>query len=271
VYLSINNLRKQMKHIFIKAAFVAVIVIAITSCSKNEDDIITGQGNLEVEFDNVYGAADLVLNTQSNITSQNETLQISTVKYIVSNIVLTKEDGTTFIYPKSESYFIVDESDEATQLLELSAIPAGNYTKIKFGIGVDQPQFELGESGQGEFLLTAQNGSMFIDWTSGYKFLSLEGNFTSLTNTVASDFRVQTNKTNSSYNYTEVTLDFTNAALVRTDITPEVHIFSDVSKIMDGLNKIKFSDTPNVTDGEALSLVTQNLYSMFRVAHVHND
>jgi hypothetical protein len=260
-----------MKYTFKKTAFMAAIAFTITSCSTNNDQKITGQGNLGVEFDNVFGTADLILNTQSNVTSQNETLKISNVKYIVSNIVLTKEDGTTFSYPKSQSYFIVDESDEATHIIELSSIPAGNYTKIKFGIGVDQAQYELGESAQGEFLVTAQNGSMFINWTSGYKFLSLEGNFTSPTNSIASDFTLQTSKTSTSYNYSEVTLNFPNPALVRTDITPEVHIFSDVSKIMDGSNKIKFSENAHVTDGAALNLVTQNLAAMFRVAHVHND
>ena len=65
---------------------------------------------------------------------------------------MTKEDGTTFTYPKSESYFIVDEATAASRLLKLANIPAANYTKIKFGIGVDKAQWELGATGQGDFL-----------------------------------------------------------------------------------------------------------------------
>lgn len=260
-----------MKNTFIKTALIAVIAFVITSCSKNDDEKISGQGNLGVEFDNVFGTADLILNSQSNVTSQSETLKISSVKYIISNIVLTKEDGTTYTYPKSQSYFIVDESEEATHLLELSAIPAGNYTKIKFGIGVDQSQWDLGETNQGDFLTIAQNNSMFIDSNFGYKFISMDGKFTSSTNTTETAFKLQTNKTNSAYNYTEVTLPFPDLALVRTTITPEIHVFADVSKIIDGTHKMKFSDNPIIIDGDNLSLMTQNLATMFSVAHVHND
>ena len=174
-------------------------------------------------------------------------------------------------YPKSQSYFIVDESNEATHVLELPNIPAGNYSKIKFGIGVDQAQWDLGETNQGDFLTTAQNNSMYIDSNFGYKFISMDGKFTSITNTTETDFKLQTNKTNSAYNYTEVTLAFPDLALVRTTITPEVHVFADVSKIMDGTHKIKFSDNSIIIEGDNLSLMAQNLATMFRVAHVHND
>jgi hypothetical protein len=75
--------------------------------------------------------------------------KINKVKKYISNIVLTNEDGTTLKYPKSESYFIIDEATPASLLCKLENVPAGNYTKIKFGIGVDQQQFELGATGQG--------------------------------------------------------------------------------------------------------------------------
>ena len=121
---------------------IAIITLSITltSCSKDEANL-SGNGNLELEFDNVFGSADLILNAQTNTTSQGENLKISNLKYIISNIVLTKSDGTTFTYPKSQSYFIVNEADATTHVLELQNVPAANYTNIKFGIGVDQDQF----------------------------------------------------------------------------------------------------------------------------------
>jgi hypothetical protein len=266
-----------MKNTFIKVAVMAVIAVAISSCSNNDEETMSGQGNLGVEFDNVFGAADLILNTQNNVTSQNEILKISNVKYIVSNIVLTKEDGTTLTYPKSQSYFIIDESNEASQQVELTNIPAGNYSKIKFGIGVDQAQWELGATGQGDLLTKAQDAGMLWSWSAGYKFVLFEGMFTSSTVTADTSFMVHTGQTGTAYNYTEVTLNLPEKAMVRTTITPDIHLFVDVNKIIDGTNKIKFSDNnmggmgAMIMGGENLPLITENLSGMFTVNHVHND
>lgn len=258
---------------------LAVVAIAcvLTSCSNDDDTKITGEGNLKVEFDNVFGDANLILDTQINTTSQSENLKISEVKYIISNIVLTNADGTTFTYPKSESYFIVDEATLSTQVLNLANIPAGNYTKIKFGIGVDQEQFNLGATGQGNFLATAQDAGMMWSWSAGYKFVAFEGTFTSPTVTAATSFMVHTGQTGTAYNYTEVTLDLPENALVRTNITPQVHILTDVAHIIDGTNKINLSNNnmggmgAMIMGGANLPLITANLSNMFQVDHVHND
>jgi len=265
-----------MKLKYILAAFT--VATAFVSCS-NDDAAsnVSGTGTLNVEFDNAFAGDDLLLNSQTYITSQNEVLKVSTVKYIVSNIVLTKDDGTTVTYPKSNSYFIVNEADEATHVLELANIPAGNYTKIKFGIGVDQEQFNAGASGQGDFLALAQSEDMLWSWSAGYKFVAFEGTFTSATVADATPFMLHTGQTGSSYNYTEVTLNLPTQALVRQNITPQIHIVTDVSKFIDGTNKINLSANNSmgmgamIMGGEALPLITANLNAAFTVDHVHND
>ena len=266
-----------MKFQIKKIIAVVAIAFALGSCSNSDDEAIAGEGKLGVEFDNVFGSSNLILNTQSNVTSQGETLKISDVKYIISNIVLTKEDGTTFTYPKSKSYFVVSEADAETQEIELENIPAGDYTKIKFGIGVDKAQFDLGATGQGNFLAIADEAGMMWSWSAGYKFVLFEGVFTSSTVTAETAFMVHTGQTGTDYNYTEVTLNLPTKALVRTTITPDVHIFADVAKIIDGTNKIKLSDNnmggmgAMIMGGTNLPLITANLSNMFTVNHVHND
>ena len=263
-----------MKFKNIIAAMATVLILA--SCS-NDDNAISGQGKLEVEFDNVFGNANLILNSQANVTSQGETLNVSDVKYIISNIQLTKEDGTVFVYPKTESYFIVSEANAASRVLELENIPSGNYTKIKFGIGVDEAQYNAGQTVQGDFFAAAQNEDMAWSWSAGYKHLLFEGMFTSATVTTPTIFMVHTGKSGANYNYTDVTLNFPDKALVRTDITPDVHIFADVAKIIDGTNKIKLTDNnmggmgAMIMSGANLPLITANLSDMFTVDHVHND
>jgi hypothetical protein len=261
-----------------KTLFAFAILFILSSCSNDNDASSTsGTGSLDVEFDNVFGSANLILDSQINVTSQAENLKISDVKYIISNIVLTKEDGTIFTYPKSESYFIVSERDALSQVLELSNIPAGNYTKIKFGIGVDEAQYNAGETVQGDFFAHAQNEDMAWTWSAGYKHLLFEGNFTSSTVANETVFMVHTGKSGANYNYNEVTLNFPDVALVRPTITPDVHIFADVKQVIDGTNKVKLSDNnmggmgAMIMSGANLPLITANLSNMFSVDHVHND
>ncbi|BDB53744.1 hypothetical protein GENT5_00490 [Flavobacterium ammoniigenes] len=264
-----------MKFQLKKIAAVVVIAISLFSCS-NDDEVISGNGNLKLEFDNVYNANNLAFNTPYT-NSNGEVVKINKLKYIVSNIVLTKADGTTFTLPKSQSYFIVDEATAASALLNLPNIPAANYTKVSFGIGVDQAQFNIGATGQGDFLALAQTAGMMWSWSAGYKFLAFEGTFTSSTVTTATSFMVHTGQTGTDYNYTTVTLNLPTNALVRTTITPQVHIMADISKVLNGTNKISLTASNGmgmgamIMSGDKLPLITSNLPTMFSVEHVHND
>ena len=265
-----------MKNLVYKALAVLALSATFTACS-NDDEVIAGTGNLGLEFDNSFAGNDLILDTQANTTASSEVLKISSIKYIVSNIVLTAEDGSVFTYPKSNSYFIVDESDAATHVLNLKDIPAANYTKVTFGIGVDKAQYEAGATGQGDFLATADAAGMMWGWSAGYKFLAFEGTFTSAQYTTAVPFKVHTGQTGTDYNYTTVSLDLNSKALVRETITPQVHIKADLSKILNSTNVIKLSDNnpngtgANIMGGANLPLITANIATMFTVDHVHND
>ena len=259
---------------------VAFIAMAVTfvSCSKNEDATeIIGVGALKVEFENGFKNNSIILGAPTIATSQNEILSITELKYLVSNIVLTKTDGLVYTYPKNNSYFIVNELTPSSLILNLTNVPAGDYKTIKFGIGVDQDQYNLGASGQGNFWTAAQAAGMTWSWAAGYKFLLFEGTFTSSTVPTATSFMVHTGKSGSNYNYTDVTLQLTNNALVRTNITPTIHLKTDVSQVIDGSNKISLSANnamgmgAMIMGGTNLTLITANLPAMFSVDHVHND
>ena len=124
-----------MKRIFFLAIVSSVIFV---SCKK--DDVPEYNPNvkapLTVEFDNIVGAADLQLGTGSYINGSGETFTVSKLKYYISNLVLTKTDGTVYVVPQDESYFLVDESDVDSHEATLS-VPEGEYKTLSFIIGVD--------------------------------------------------------------------------------------------------------------------------------------
>ena len=237
-----------MKLPYLKSMAFLAIGLLLASCSGNDDnETITGTGTLGIESDNAFDGNDLILNANNKATSNGEVLQVNQIKYIVSNIVLTAEDGTTFTYPKSNSYFIVDEA-----------------------------YYDLGQAAQSGFAAQAQAAGLLPSWDGGYKFLDMEGTFTASNYPGVTPYTVLTGKTAAQYNYKEVTLNLPAKALVRTDIAPEIHIIADLAELIDGTNNISLANAvsgnaANISDGANVGLITQNLDGVFSVAHVHND
>ncbi|HBK83633.1 MAG TPA: hypothetical protein DDZ41_08560 [Flavobacterium sp.] len=257
----------QLKNI----AIAMVATLSLISCTNDDsDENISGNGSLKLEFDNVYGDANFAFNTEYT-NSNAEKVKVNNAIYIVSNIVLTKEDGSVFTVPKSQSYFFVDETNATSTVINLPNIPAGNYTQIKFGIGIDEEQFNQGASGQGTMWTDAQALGMTWSWAAGYKFIKLEGTVTTPTKTDA-NFKVHTGKTGTVYNYAQVTLNFPDQAKVRTTITPQVHIMANLKTIIDGTTIINFEDGLDVMGGTKVqNIMANNVPNMFEVHHVHND
>lgn len=269
-------MKKQLKNI------LAISAIALTtfSCSKSSNDEVPltpepQSGSISLQYDNKYGGSDLVLDTQSNTTSQSENLKTTELKYIISNIVFVKADGSTYTYPKSKSYFVINERDIASQKITLPGVPFGEYVGVKFGLGVDQAQYDLGATGQGDFLSTAQREHMIWSWSAGYIFMKYEGTFTSSTVTTDTSYKVHVAKSGTDYNYKDITLTFPQRAVVSKSVTPNVGIVTDISKIIDGTNKISLTANNSgsgaeIMGGTNLPLIATNFVQMFTVSQVRN-
>jgi hypothetical protein len=258
--------------LFYKLSIILLFFTFVFSCSNDDNATeLTGNGTVRIEFDNSVAGDDLLLGTSSYTNSQNETLTINRLNYIVGNFRLTDKNGTVFTYPKDEGYFIVNEETGNTEVV-LNNVPAGKYTSLTFGIGVDQEKYLQGAEGQGNLLTEAENTNMMWSWQAGYKFLNFEGTFTSPTVTDATDFVVHMGSHGSSLdNYKETTLDLGSEALVSGDTNPIIHLVVDAGNILDGENKIALSEQAVIMISEEKSpQIAANASKMFTVDHVHN-
>lgn len=246
--------------------------IALTSCSNDDENTpISGEGSLKLEFDNVYGDADLIFGTEYT-NSNGEKIKATNATYIISNIVLTREDGSTYTVPKSDSYFFITEAIQNSTLVTIPNVPAGNYKSIKFGVGVDETQFNQGAEGQGNLWTNAQSLGMTWSWAAGYKFVKFEGTYVSATTTTPTQFKVHTGKTGDVYNYAEISLTLPEKALVRNNVSPQVHFMVNLKKVIDGPTVINFDEGASVMGGvKVQDIMANNVPSMFTVHHVHND
>jgi hypothetical protein len=253
---------------------LAIAFILLTSCSGDENP---QSGSIEIEFDNVVGEDDLTLNTTDEVytNAAGETFKVTMLRYYISNIILTREDGSTYhdevTADGSKGYYLVDEANTASQLITLNNVPAGSYTSMTFTIGVDANR--VTEGAQTGALDVAND--MFWSWNSGYIFLKFEGiSAASTEENKAVMYHVGGYKTidtnpSSANNVKTKTVTFT-AAKVASDKTPEVHMIVDVLKIFASPNQISFAAVPVQMSPKENIPVVENYLNTFIADHVHN-
>jgi hypothetical protein len=267
----------NFKQILIAILF-ASITVSIVSCDKEETDINPNEkGSLVLSFDNRVGDSDLVLGTGSYTNSLNQPFNISLFNYYISNIKLYNTDGTIYTVPQDESYFLVKESDSESQEVTLTNIPEGNYNKVTFTVGVDSLRSTLPIADRTGALDPAGEGSgMYWMWNSGYIFLKLEGTSTvAPIDTVSNSNLLQYHiggfggySSPTINNIKTVTLSSTSQATVRTDITPEAHIYVDAAKVVNGTTNVDFSANPVVMFSPYSVNIANNYANMFTLEHI---
>ena len=156
-------------------SFVVAAVLAVTifSCSKTEVDSIdpNGTGGLTLEFDNYVGGTNMALGTAQYKNTAGESFTVTTFNYFVSNIELTKEDGTVVKVPNS--YYLVREADPKSLNVSLTGIPQANYAKVAFTVGVDSLKSQAPVTERTGGLDTGSYGTDNMYWSVSYTHLTL--------------------------------------------------------------------------------------------------
>lgn len=265
--------------------FIGITLFTLSSCrnSDSAETEDTAPGNLQIKFENGFNnLGDIVLGQTAQTSSGGQKHNFTTLKYIVSNIVLIDESGKEFKYNYNnpdKGAFIVDQAEAKAGIvyIDLADIPRNNYKKIRFGLGISQSAYLLGQDGQGIFWQRAKVAGMAWSWAAGYIFTKLEGNYGSATpdtkfmNHCGNMGNTSTNNTADLYR--EITLDLPMTARVTKSIKPSVHILADLNQYLSGQTNLSLNKDNEMAMGSNQHLVnvTNNLIKMFRVDHVHND
>ena len=270
---------------FLSLFFIAFTFFSFISCRNNDEDneSTDAKGNLQLKFENGFNnLGDIVLNQTTQTSSQGQKHQFSNIKYVISNISLIDENGNEFKYNENnpdKGAFIIDQADAVAGIVyvNLNEIPKNNYKKIKFGLGISQNAYLLGQDGQAEFWNKAKQKGMTWSWAAGYVFVKLEGKYG--TNSPDTEFMNHTgNMGNVAANgtpdlYREITLNLPTTARVTSQITPSIHILADFNQYLSGEMPLVLNPVNDMMMGSSQHLVdvTNNLTKMFKVDHVHND
>lgn len=270
---------------FFPLFLIAFTLFTLSSCGNRDDDNLqdTTPGNLQIKFENGFNnLGNIVLNQTVQTSLQGQKHNFSSLKYVVSNITLIDENGNEFKYHENnpdKGAFIVDQADAVAGIvyLNLEGIPKNNYKKIRFGLGISQKAYLLGQDGQAEFWTKAKQKGMSWSWAAGYVFVKLEGKYGN--DVPVKEFMNHTgNMGNTTANntpdlYREITLNLPVTARVNGTVRPSIHILADLNQFLSGDKVLTLTTANDMMMGSSPYLVevTNNLTKMFKVDHVHND
>ncbi|MFN3916540.1 MAG: MbnP family protein [Flavobacteriales bacterium] len=236
------------------------------SCEYDQPAPTPTTGTLELKFEHVWGpsGATFSMNTALVHPSTSEELTFQTLKYYITNIKLKKTDGTW--WTQTESYYLVDASSAAIPSFTIQGVPAGDYTDIKYMIGVDSTR---NVSGAQSGALSTSNG-MFWSWNSGYIFIKAEGLSPDSPNGAFTyhigGFR-DANNTNAirinSQNLAAATL------AVAPNASPSVHFKVNVARFWHGGLSVSTLNNVHMPGANAL-ILADNFQGAINVDHIHN-
>ncbi len=264
-----------MKKIYSILFFIAIIVSA---CTKDKDQIITPIGKLasvQLIFDNVVGSSDLVLDSQSYVNDFEEEFTVKKFNYFISNIEFKKADGTYVGIPQDSSYFLIKEIDAFSHTANINLLNEGEYTGIRFILGVDSlrstmpKEMQTGVLDQGGYA-----ADMYWVWNQGYIFLKLE----------AYKYQPKGGSSNIPYvyhiggfggyntptinNIRTIELDFPGTLQANSSQKSKIKIKADLLKVVTGPNPIKFEENPTVMLTPFSAKVADNYVNMFSITSI---
>jgi hypothetical protein len=254
------------------------ILFSLSACREETIDIDNPVGKLasvQLIFDNVVGTSDLVLDSQSYINDFEEEFTVKKFNYFISNIEFKLANGTYVKIPQDSSYFLIKEIDAFSHTANINLLPEGEYTGMRYILGVDSlrsrmpKEMQTGVLDQGGYA-----ADMYWVWNQGYIFLKLE----------AYKYEPKGGSANIPYvyhiggfggyntptinNIRSIELSFPTSLHVHQTIKHKIKIKADLLKVITGPNPIKFEDNPTVMLTPFSAKVADNYVNMFSITAI---
>lgn len=239
----------------------------LNGCKKDGSDSSPPTvGSVSLALNNVAGSKAVALDGTTYTTASGETFSISTLEYYISNVIFTKADGSTYAAPGV--YHLVNVAKPSTTTFTIANVPTGDYSGVKFTVGVDSTTTKADPLSLTGDLNPANN--MYWVWATGHIFMKLEGNVTSAGNKPlvchVGGYRAPYSAlVTAAPSFGGTTLP------VRADHAAAINLTADVLKLFDGETHFALSTFPTTMAPSASSVqVTQNYAaSMFTVKNIN--
>ena len=142
--------------------------------------------DLNIHFTQTVNGNPLILDSMMYTNQENDNYSIQTVRYLLSDITLHTDNGTSTLL---DNVHFIDLSIDSTLTLHIEKIVDKNYTAISFTMGLDSTKNITD-------LFLNENFFPSFAWPDflggGYHYMQLEGDF----NTVFNGYATHTGATN---------------------------------------------------------------------------
>lgn len=258
-----------MKRLFPAYLFIVIIFL---SCKPKE----TSKSSLVIDLKHIFGDKDLLIGgTYTNASGEEFT--VTKLNYFVSNIKLQKADGSEYVIPQNNSYFLVKLSEKNTHQLSLKDIPLGEYTGVSFTIGVDSLRNTLEPSQRtGALDVGGAAEDMYWSWNTGYIFFKLEGSSPVVPASQNNQFKFHIGfyggyNTPTINNLRTTSINFgTDKLKMQQGKTSLVHLKVDLAEFFKNPTLIKLSENNSVEFSAFSATVANNYTDIFSLDFVHN-
>lgn len=256
-----------------------VLLIALEACKK--DTIVAPEpepqppavvettnndsADLQVSFTAMANGKVLKPSSTNYTNTSGDNFSVSKFNYYISNVKLTRDDGTLFYEP--ESYHIIKHVEGLTSFT-VHKVPPGNYKAIEFLIGVDSLR---NVSGAQTGALDVSN-QMFWEWQSGYIFFKLEGNYVSVGVPNEEGYAIHIGGFKGTDNCLQkCTFNLTgNLIVAKGGVTSKLYFNTVIDEIFKNPKVIGFDSYYAAVGPVMFKSISENYKDMFVVAKVEN-
>jgi len=225
----------------IKYIDCVIILMLLYSC--------TSEKTLTVNFNTYVNGEELEYGKKYASPNGDGTFAIYDFKLYVSNLQLISNANPEKDYLEKESYHLLKFHTSNNYSFVLNNISLESYDKIGISIGIDE-EANLSTKNPGDLDPTNQ---MAWNWTSGYKFLLLEGLYSpeSSKNDIPIVFHI-----GFSENKKDLVFDITSKNEIQFDI--------EITELFKNPNNIDFNELPKVLfNKEHSALIASNIFNSF--------
>ncbi len=237
-----------MSTLFKKTLYLLLFTLLVSACDDKEDSPASAAVHIQVQ----HLANGRTLERDSpNTSPTGATYTVQKLRFYLSNVKLISQDGRT-VYAEPDSYHLITLDGKDSFVLD--KVPAGLYTKMEFGIGVDEARNHSID----QFGDLDPSNDMVWDWNTGYKFLLLEGLYTTSSKSGGLVFHVGEDS-----NYQVFTLDLLQPLDLRQKAVGRIVLSTEVNELFQNPHRIDFDELNSAMFGENARKIVENYSNGF--------